>query len=36
MNTEDFNESGYVYLEVVDATPAEGERGPAVLGKLAG
>ena len=36
VNTDDFNESGRVYLELVDATPAEAERGMALLMKLAG
>jgi len=36
VNTEDFNESGRVYLELADATPAETARGMALLGKLAG
>jgi len=36
MNTEDFNKSGRVYLELVDATPAETARGMALITKLAG
>jgi hypothetical protein len=36
VNTEDFNESGRVYLELADATPAEAARGMAMLTKLAG
>ena len=31
VNTEDFNESGRVYLELADATPAEAARGMALL-----
>ena len=27
VNTEDYNESGRVYLELADATPAEAARG---------
>lgn len=34
VNTEDFNESGRVYLELADATPAEAARGMAVLRML--
>jgi hypothetical protein len=34
--TEDFNETGRVYLELADATPAEAARGMALLTKLAG
>lgn len=34
VNTEDYNESGRVYLELADATPAEAARGMAVLNKL--
>jgi creatinine amidohydrolase/Fe(II)-dependent formamide hydrolase-like protein len=34
VNTEDFNESGRVYLELADATPAEAERGMEMLRKL--
>jgi hypothetical protein len=33
--TEDYNESGRVYLELVDATPAEAARGMTLLTKLA-
>jgi len=36
VNTEDHNESGRVYLELADATPAEAERGMAMLTKLVG
>jgi hypothetical protein len=36
VNTEDFNKSGRVCLELADATPAEAERGMALLTKLAG
>ena len=36
VNTEDFNESGRVYLELADAMPAEAARGIAVLRKLVG
>ena len=36
VNTEDFNESGRVYLELSDATPAEAARGMAMLEKLVG
>src|SRR5690606_15004618 len=36
VSTEDFNESGRVYLELADATPAEAARGMALLTKLAG
>jgi hypothetical protein len=35
VNTEDFNESGRVYLELADATPAEAARGMALLTKVA-
>jgi hypothetical protein len=35
VNTEDFNESGRVYLELADATPAEAARGMALLEKVA-
>jgi hypothetical protein len=35
VNTEDYNESGRVYLELADATPAEAARGIAMLRKLA-
>jgi hypothetical protein len=31
VNTEDFNESGRVYLELSDATPDEAARGMALL-----
>ena len=34
VNTEDFNESGRVYLELADATPAEAARGMEMLKKL--
>jgi hypothetical protein len=34
VNTEDFNQSGRVYLELADATPAEAGRGMALLKKL--
>ena len=34
VNTEDFNESGRVYLELADATPADAARGMAMLKKL--
>jgi hypothetical protein len=34
VNTEDYNESGRVYLELADATPAEAARGMALLEKL--
>ena len=34
VNAEDFNESGRVYLELADATPAEATRGMAMLRKL--
>ena len=34
VNTEDFNESGRVSLELCDATPAEAARGMALLAKL--
>jgi hypothetical protein len=36
VNTEDYNESGRVYLELADATPVEAERGMAMLKKLVG
>lgn len=36
VNTEDFNESGRVYLELADATPAEAARGMALITKLVG
>lgn len=36
VNTEDFNESGRVYLELADATPAEAERAMGLLGNLVG
>ena len=36
VNTEDCNESGRVYLELADATPAEAARGMALLEKLVG
>jgi len=36
VNTEEFNESGRVYLELADATPAEAARGTAMLTKLVG
>jgi hypothetical protein len=36
VNTEDFNESGRVYLELADARPAEAARGMALLTKLVG
>jgi hypothetical protein len=36
VNTEDFNESGRVYLELADATPAEAARGMAMLKTLVG
>jgi hypothetical protein len=32
----DFNESGRVYLELIDATPAEAARGMAMLATLVG
>lgn len=35
VNTEDYNESGRVYLELADATPAEAARGMALLEKVA-
>ncbi|MCY1009340.1 hypothetical protein OV079_28005 [Nannocystis pusilla] len=34
VNTEDCNESGRVYPELADATPAEAARGMALLKKL--
>ena len=34
VNTEDYNESGRVYLELADATPADAARGMAMLKKL--
>lgn len=36
VQAEDYNESGRVYLELADATPAEAERGMALLTKLVG
>jgi hypothetical protein len=36
VNTEDYNESGRVYLELADATPAEVDRGMALLKTLVG
>jgi hypothetical protein len=36
VNTEDFNESGRVYLELADASPAKAARGMAILRTLAG
>lgn len=36
MNAEDSNESGRVYLELADATPAEAARGMEMLTKLVG
>ena len=36
VNTEECNESGRVYLELADATPAEAARGTAMLTKLVG
>lgn len=36
MNTEDYNESRRVYLELADGTPAEAARGMAMLTKLVG
>ena len=36
VNAEDFNESGRVYLELADATPAEAERAMGLLGNLVG
>ena len=36
VNTEEFNESGRVYLELAEATPAEAARGTAMLTKLVG
>lgn len=36
VTTEDFNESGRVYLELPDATPAQAARGMALLTKLVG
>ena len=36
VNTEDYNESGRVYLELADTTPAEATRGTALLTKLVG
>jgi len=36
VNTEDESESGRVYLELADATPAEAARGMALLKKLVG
>ena len=34
VSTDDYNESGRVYLELADATPAEATRGMAMLRKL--
>jgi hypothetical protein len=36
VNTEDYNESGRAYLELADATPAEVDRGMALLKTLVG
>src|SRR5690606_33523565 len=36
VNTEDESESGRVYLELADATPARAARGMALLTKLVG
>jgi hypothetical protein len=36
VNTEDYNESGRVYLELANATPAEAARGMALLKNLVG
>ena len=36
VNTEDFNETGRVYLELAGATPAEAARGMAMLTNLTG
>ena len=36
MNTEDYNESGRVYLELAEATPGEAERGMAMLKRVVG
>lgn len=36
VQTEDFNESGRVYLELCNATPAEAARGMALLKTLVG
>ena len=36
VNTEDYNESGRVYLELADSTPGEVERGMALLKTLVG
>jgi len=36
VNIEDFNESGRVYVELADATPAEAARGMALLTELLG
>lgn len=36
VNTEDYNESGRVYLELADSTPGEAERGMALLKTLVG
>ena len=36
VQTDDYNESGRVYLELADATPAEAARGLALLTKLVG
>lgn len=35
VQTEDFNETGRVYVELTDATPAEAARGMARLRKVA-
>ena len=35
VQVDDYNESGRVYLELADATPAEAARGMAMLQKLA-
>ena len=36
VSTDDYNESGRVYLELADATPAEAARGMAMLKKMVG
>lgn len=36
VNTEDYNESGRVYLELAEATPGEAERGMAMLKRVVG
>ena len=36
VNSEDESESGRVYLELADATPAEAARGMVLLTKLVG